>query len=112
MKIELPYPPKELNPNKKLHWAVKMKHKNAYKDLVKWSAIGKKPVLPEEGDIKIITTFHPPDRRIRDDDNAISAWKFGRDALAELWNVNDRRFKPVYQWGSVIPGGKVVIEVL
>lgn len=112
MKIILSYPPKELNPNKRLHWAKVAKAKKDYKDLVMWEAIGHKPILPDEGNIQIVLTFHPPDNRLRDDDNAISAFKAGRDGLATLWNVNDRRFRPIYKFGAPIKGGRVVVEIL
>ena len=113
MVINLSYPPAGLNPNKTKgrHWGPIHKLKKSYQDVIGWEAIGHRPALPPEGDIKLIITFHPPDHRHRDDDNAIGGFKYARDTLAKLWGVNDRRFRPVYQWGNVIKGGRVTVEV-
>jgi crossover junction endodeoxyribonuclease RusA len=48
--------------------------------------------LPE-GTLALWLDFYPPDRRARDDDNIIAAFKAGRDGMAEALGINDRRFR-------------------
>ena len=93
--LTLPWPPKELNPNKRLHWAQKSKAAKMYRDACYMLAIeaGAKNGIPWEGDIHLFIDFYPPDRRHRDDDNMIAAFKSGRDGVAEALGVNDKRFK-------------------
>lgn len=111
MKYEVPWPPYILGPNSRSHWAVKLKAKNKYIDQCKWSFLGKAPEL-KEGDIPLIITFHPPDKRVRDDDNYIGCLKSVRDYMAKKLGVNDSRFKPDYRWAEVVKGGKVIIEIV
>lgn len=45
------------------------------------------------GTIHVWLTFVPPDRRKRDDDNMIAAFKPGRDGMADALGVDDSRFR-------------------
>jgi crossover junction endodeoxyribonuclease RusA len=93
--VTLPWPPKELNPNKRLHWTVKSKAAKGYRHACYILAIqaGAKAGIPWDGDIHVWIDFYPPDRRHRDDDNMIAAFKSVRDGLAEALGVNDKRFR-------------------
>jgi crossover junction endodeoxyribonuclease RusA len=124
--IKLPYPPSELNPNKRLHWAEKRKHTMNYRELCKYrfrmhfinelGAIeGMRALKGFEnhvGDFKVSITFHKPDNRKRDDDNIIASFKAGRDGVADALNVDDNRFEVSYKVSKEnVKGGLVVIEV-
>ncbi len=93
--ITLPWPPKELSPNARLHWSKKSKAAATYKQACYMLAIqaGAKAGIPWDGDIHLWIDFYPPDRRQRDDDNMIAAFKSGRDGLAQAFGVNDKRFR-------------------
>lgn len=112
MKIELPFPPKELNPNKRLHWAVKAKAKNRYRKDCHFLALAQGvKKLEVDGKIRIYATVHMPDMRRRDDDNITAAFKAGRDGFADALGVDDNRF--VFTWEiseEVRPGGMIVLE--
>jgi crossover junction endodeoxyribonuclease RusA len=109
--ITLPWPPKELNPNKRLHWAVRNTHKVIYRDACHLLTVQAKAAVTGDGPIAITIDFYPPDRRHRDDDNMISAFKAGRDGLANALGVNDRRFQPVYRFNDPVKGGCVVVTL-
>lgn len=89
----LPFPPKELSPNKRLYWAKVSSVKKAYRADCYWLA---KAATHQKFDpnskLHITLTFYPPDRRHRDDDNMEAAFKAGRDGVAEALGVNDRLF--------------------
>ena len=64
-----------------------------------------------EGMIQLEIEFFPPDRRHRDDDNMIGAFKHGRDGMALAWNVNDKRFRCSYKVSDQI-GGMVKVRLI
>jgi crossover junction endodeoxyribonuclease RusA len=55
--------------------------------------------------------FHPPDKRIRDDDGMIAAFKAGRDGVADALQVDDRHFRPQYEIGEPVKWGKVIVTI-
>ena len=109
--IELPWPPKELNPNVRMHWRKRNPIKVVYRDACHLLTYNAKVTVPSDGPIAITIDFYPPDNRHRDDDNMISAFKAGRDGVANGLGVNDRRFQPVYRFNGPVKGGKVIVHV-
>jgi crossover junction endodeoxyribonuclease RusA len=92
--IIFPWPPKELSPNARLHWSKKSKAAALYRNTCHLLTL--EAGLREidwGGDIHVWIDFYPPDRRQRDDDNMIAAFKSGRDGMAEALGVNDKRFR-------------------
>lgn len=111
--VELPWPPKELSPNARLHWAEKRKYTTAYKSSCWAVALGVFGCLPREwpDTVEMTITFFPPDKRRRDDDNIIGSFKAGRDGLAEAMKIDDSRFRPTYKFAHMWREGKVVITI-
>lgn len=93
--LTLPWPPKDLSPNARLHWSKKSKAAKAYRHACYMLAIqaGAHAGITWDGDIHLWMDFYPPDRRHRDDDNMIAAFKSGRDGLAQALGVDDKRFR-------------------
>lgn len=112
LEITLPWPPKELSPNARLHWSKKSKAAKGYRHACYMLAIqsGAKAGIPWVGDIHLWIDFYPPDRRHRDDDNMIAAFKAGRDGLADALGVDDKRFR-THQYVKEQIGGMVKIRV-
>jgi crossover junction endodeoxyribonuclease RusA len=101
----LPWPPADLLPNKRLHWTKKSKAAKQYRAACYYTAVQQRaaPWL-FEGDIDLDLEFFPPDRRKRDDDGMIAAFKSGRDGLADALKIDDNRFKGRYKISSEIGG--------
>lgn len=93
MRITLPYPPKELNPNGRLHWAKKHKVTKKYRQDCRLLVLRSRAKITWDGLIHIRIMFYPPDRRRRDDDNMLAAFKAGRDGVADALGVDDSRFR-------------------
>ena len=56
--------------------------------------------------------FIPPDRRRRDDDNCIAAFKSGRDGVAQALGIDDSRFVTQLQISAeTIKGGAVRVRI-
>src|SRR5690242_8449269 len=95
MKFSVSWPPASLSPNGGHgHWTKKAKSKKDYADIVKWEALGHKPIF-YSGDIALTLTFHAPDSRRRDLDNCLSRMKPAIDILAKQWGIDDVRFHPI-----------------
>lgn len=99
----LPWPRKKLNPNARVHWGILAKEKAKYRlDCQVCAKAGLKP-----SSLHLKLSFHPPDRRLRDDDNIIASFKAGRDGLADAWGIDDREFRFTYEVSEPEKGGCV-----
>jgi crossover junction endodeoxyribonuclease RusA len=111
--VVLPWPPNELKPNARPHWAAKAKAAKSYRNACRLLAKKAKLVAPEEGPIQVVVTFFPPDRRNRDDDNCIASFKSGRDGVADALGVDDHRFKTSSSLSQdTHKGGMVMLTVV
>ena len=118
MKIEihLPWPPKELSPNARLHHMAKARAAKKYR-VDCWALsvkvlAGRSDWRRYPGRFHLWITFEPPDRRKRDDDNVTAAFKNGRDGLADALGVDDSRFiAHPFLSESVHKGGRVKIVI-
>lgn len=87
------WPPKELSPNARIHWAKKSPIAKAYKADCWAITKAAKIILPDSPKLALWLDFYPPDRRHRDDDNMIGSFKHGRDGMADALGINDKRFR-------------------
>lgn len=94
MQVILPWPPRELSPNARNHWAKTAKFKKSYRQICWALALEAKIRVSKQGDepIHLGVTFFPPDRRGRDTDNMFASMKAGLDGIADALKVNDKRF--------------------
>lgn len=115
--ITLPWPPKELTPNfkRRKHWRVYRPHIAQYRADCAWLTrawLIREKLAREKTGLKIASvTFYPPDRRKRDDDGMIGAFKAGRDGIADVLRVDDHSFRPSYQFAEPVKNGKVVVRI-
>lgn len=117
MNVDLPWYPKQLTPNfkRRKHWSAYRKPTADYREACHWIvrqaclAEGL-AILPTGLTLKSVT-FYPPDRRHRDDDGMIGAFKAGRDGIADALGIDDRHFRPSYHFGEPVKGGSIVITI-
>lgn len=64
------------------------------------------------GFLRLRVTFTPPDRRKRDDDGCIGAFKHYRDGMADALGVDDARFRCEYVFAEPSKPGSVLVEFL
>lgn len=119
LRVVLPWPDKRLTPNAKRrkHWSSYRVAGNDDREkarLLTFSAMSKAgyfqrdfPLEPDR--IPLTIRFIPPDRRHRDDDSMIGAFKHMRDGIALALKVNDRRFQPTYEFGEPEKPGRVEV---
>lgn len=112
--LELPWPPKELTPNfkRRKHWRAYRVPTQKYRAdcawLTKAARIG---IAAGDVPIPMTITFYPPDRRRRDDDGMIGAFKAGRDGIADALGIDDSAFRPSYKIADPVKGGRVVVSI-
>lgn len=107
--LRLPWPPAELSPNRRLHWARRAKFAKAYRERCFWETKAARTRVDWEGIVHLWLTFVPPDRRHRDDDNMIASFKSGRDGVAQALGINDKRFR-LHPFVAATVGGYVLLR--
>jgi crossover junction endodeoxyribonuclease RusA len=112
-RIELPWPAKELSPNARGHWAKMARFKKGARELAFWKTkeAGAQFLFQPNDTPKVTVTFCPPDKRLRDLDNAIASFKSAQDGVAEAIYVDDSKWAVSYRFGDVVKGGRVVVEL-
>jgi crossover junction endodeoxyribonuclease RusA len=95
-RVILPWPPAELSPNWRGHWAKRARAVQSYRHACCALAIAAGIEVPayaaNGGPIHLRIDFFPPNRARRDDDNAVAAFKAGRDGIADAMRCDDARF--------------------
>lgn len=110
--VELDWPPRELSPNARVkHWAIKANAAKGYRHKCFIETKVACVSVDWDGEVHLWITFYPPDKRSRDDDNLIAAFKNGRDGIADALGIDDKRFR-THPWVSdeVRKGGEVVVR--
>lgn len=110
--IELPWPPKELSPNARIHFHAKGRAVKAYREQAYWLTKAAGLLAPAEGGIALRFDFHPPDKRKRDLDNMLASIKAGVDGIADALEVNDQRFGFWLSREEPVKDGKVVVSIM
>src|SRR3546814_13509232 len=92
--FRLTWPDRDSHPNSRGHWSKRAKANKAMRKAAYYLTLGAKIKAPENGDIRVVLTFYPPDRRPRDRDNLLSNCKAYLDGNADALAVNDSRSAP------------------
>lgn len=108
--IELPFPPASLSGHNTGHWRAKSAIVAKHREWAKNATLAAKVAVPETGDIVLVVTFYPPDRR-GDRFNFPNRMKPYADGIADALGVNDKRFLPRYHFGEPCKPGKVVVVI-
>lgn len=108
--IELPFPPAALSGHHDKHWRVLQPVKKKHREWARLATLAANVVVPEAGDIRVIVTFYPPDRR-GDRTNYPNRCKAYFDGIADALKVNDRRFLPSYQFAEPVKNARVTVSI-
>ena len=106
--IELPFPPSSLSGHNTGHWRAKSAIVAKHRTWAKNATLASHIAAPLIGDIKLIVTFYPPNRR-GDRVNFPNRMKPYFDGIADALKVNDSRFVPAYHYAEPVKNGRVVI---
>ena len=105
------WPPRELSPNARVHWATKAKAAKKYKQDCGWicKAIRFRPRKEHTADLVI--QFCPPDNRRRDVDNMLSSCKALFDAVSESLGIDDSEFTYEISKAEPVKNGAVKVVI-
>lgn len=122
--VTLPWPDRALSPNSRGHWSKRAGAARRYRYTCRhytlqaiqaggWDVSLLRQQIREGGQIHLFIDFYPPDRRARDDDNIIAAFKSGRDGLADALKIDDCHFRmhPFVERDQPVKGGQVRVVV-
>lgn len=71
-----------------------------------------KMARPALGALEVRVTLHPPDKRRRDEDNFAGKALFDAMTKAGVWGDDSQIRRKVVEWGDVVKGGCVRVEIL
>lgn len=118
LQFEVEWPPKQLSPNARGHWSVKSRYARRYRAAcharahnARLNALAAGVKLQADHQFSLSLVFCPPDRRKRDDDNLVAAFKSGRDGIADALGIDDSQFVTTFRIGEAKKGGAVLVEV-
>lgn len=104
--LVLPFPPRDLMPNRKKQHRYTKDIRNGYKKDC-WTLAKEAKFRASHLDI----TFYPPTGHRRDLDNLLAAMKSGLDGLSLAMGIDDAEWTFTLRRGPIHrPGGKVVIR--
>jgi crossover junction endodeoxyribonuclease RusA len=111
--LQLPYPASILSPNSaKRHWKAKQPAKEAAREYGYYLAVPFCRELDGAGALQMQMTIYPPNRVRRDLDNVFSAMKSALDGICRGLAIDDSQIRKVtLEWGGVVKGGAIEIEL-
>jgi crossover junction endodeoxyribonuclease RusA len=110
MRLILPWPPKELSPNARLHHMALYRAKKAYRHACGMTAMSQGARRMDAERLAVHLVFCPPNKQRRDADNCLAAMKAGLDGLADALGVDDSRWRVSFEMGGQI-GGMVTVDI-
>lgn len=93
--IDLPWPPRELHPNVRVHWAKKAKVAKRARSDAAWFALSSGVRTHDFAgldSLNVALVFLPPDNRRRDTDGMISSIKSYLDGIADVIGIDDSKW--------------------
>lgn len=113
LSVALPWPSSKLLPNARSPgaWRIKQSAAKAYKAdcTIVCRAAGLRPLDMDRAHLTL--RFCPPDRRRRDLDNMLAAFKQGLDAISESIGIDDCHFGLTLVRGEPVKGGSVEVTI-
>ena len=115
IEITLPWPSSKLNPNNRVHWAVRAKATKGARHYAYYFTLS----LGHGQELKYCSIqleqhvkFYPPDKRKRDEDNCLRMIKAYRDGIFQALGADDSIIRrTVIEWGEISKGGMVTITL-
>jgi len=115
--LTLPWPDRVLHPNARPHWRVLAQARKVARAsacvLARAAGFDREwaKSLPE-GRLHLWIDFYPPDKRRRDDDGLLAAFKASRDGIADALGIDDNRFRSrPFLRDEVRKGGAVEVRI-
>lgn len=106
----LPWPPTDLSPNRRVHWAIKSRTAKSYRNACYLTARQQGLTHIDAPRLHATITFYPPSKRRIDLDNCVARIKYLIDAVAEITGVDDSKWAMSFAFAGEV-GGMVKIRL-
>jgi crossover junction endodeoxyribonuclease RusA len=112
--IELPWPPRVLHPNSRVHWSKRAKAAKHCRTLgaaltLTTGVRRNDPDIPQS--LRVTAVFSPPDNRRRDVDGMLSSIKSYLDGISDVIGIDDSKWQIALRREAPCKGGLVRIEL-
>lgn len=113
IRLTLPWPPSTNKTHRRSGKHMHLSRKSTTYRLAVRSLVvaAKLPGLPVHGALSVTVTLSPPDHRRRDEDNFAGKALFDALTKAGVWGDDSQIRRKVVEWGDVVKGGCVVVEI-
>lgn len=113
MTITLPWPPSTNHTWRKGKGRVFVsKQTKTFRAAVASIVMASRMARPITGPLEVRVTLCPPDNRRRDEDNFAGKALFDAMTKAGVWNDDSQIRRKVVEWGEVVKGGAVTVQIL
>lgn len=109
----MPWPPSELSPNGRLHWAQLARAKKIFRQRCYYETLQQRQKQGDGlfGKLKLEMTFYRPQRRDYDRDNLLARCKAMLDGVADGLKINDKHFDTIAVRVADEIGGYVIVRI-
>lgn len=109
--ITLPWPPKGLSPNDRLHHHALAALKKKYREACSLQCVAQKLAPMKDAEKALVhIVFFPPSKGRRDIDNCLASIKSGLDGVADVLGLDDSRWHISMEMAPVV-GGMVRLSI-
>jgi crossover junction endodeoxyribonuclease RusA len=110
MKVIIPWPHRDLNPNARKYWRRVSEQKAKEKSVAFYIARAAGVTKMDLPVLAVNVTFFPPDKRARDTDNMLASCKAALDGIAMAVGVDDSKWVLTIARSDMVRGGKVEVD--
>ena len=111
IELSFPWPPKELSPNARVHWATKAKAAKKYKADCWWVCVKSWRRESYLEQLALSVKFHPPSARRADADNMLASCKNLFDAVSKYTGIDDSKFTITFSKAEPVKHGAVKVVI-
>jgi hypothetical protein len=111
-RLRFPFPDSKLSSNSRISHRWLTKEREAARTIGYYITKDAKLSFPKNALLELSILICPPDRRSRDDDNILTAFKSTRDGIFKALGMNDKCVRrTILEWGEIEKDGALYVEL-
>lgn len=109
--VDLPWPPRVLHPNARVHWGQRARSAKKARADAAWAARAAGIKKSTASGLHVTAVFTPPDARVRDEADMLSNIKAALDGISDATGIDDSKFKVAIRREPPRKPGAVRLEI-